>query len=194
MANGKRPRGRTAPRLSGARSRAAEVPASASLKLKSVLVPVDFSESSKKALAYAQAFARQFDAAIILLHVVEAIPWSADYGYGEVRGIGPDEYLVKRCRTRLETLRRRQAEASSRCRTTVRSGKAFDEIVKAAKELDVNLIILATHGYVGLDHMLLGSTVERIVRHAPCPVLIVRQHERDFICRDIQPSKPKGTS
>ncbi len=180
--NGKRARAQKPTRLFGAARRdAAEIPAPTPLKLKSILVPVDLSGPSKKALAYAQAFAWQFGAAITLLHVVEPIPWSADYGYGEVHGVGPNEYLLKRCRTQLETLRRRQAKASSGCQTTVRSGKAFDEIVKAAKELDADLIILATHGYTGLDHTLLGSTTERVVRHAPCPVLIVRQQERDSV-------------
>jgi len=180
--NGKRARALKVVRLSGAaRNHAAEIPVPAPLKLKSILVPVDFSSPSKKALVYAQAFARKFGAAITLLHVVEPIPWSADYGYGEVHGVGPNEYLVKRCRSQLETLRRRQAEALSGCQTTVRSGKAFDEIVKAAKELNADLILLATHGYTGLDHTLLGSTAEKVVRHAPCPVLIVRQQERDFV-------------
>ncbi len=136
--NGNRARALKVVRLSGAaRNHAAEIPAPAPLKLKSILVPVDFSSPSKKALAYAQAFARKFGAAM--------------------------------------------AEALSGCQTTVRSGKAFDEIVKAAKELDADLILLATHGYTGLDHTLLGSTAEKVVRHAPCPVLIVRQQERDFV-------------
>ena len=57
----------------------------------------------------------------------------------------------------------------------VRSGRSFHEIAAAARTRKVDLIIMATHGYTGLKHALLGSTTERVVRHAPCPVLVVRQ-------------------
>jgi nucleotide-binding universal stress UspA family protein len=59
----------------------------------------------------------------------------------------------------------------------VRNGTAFDEIVRAAGSLRADLIIIATHGYTGLKHVLMGSTAERVVRHAPCPVLVVRSSE-----------------
>jgi hypothetical protein len=63
----------------------------------------------------------------------------------------------------------------------VREGKAFLEIVAVAQERGSDLIVISTHGYSGLKRVFMGSTVERIVRHAPCPVLDVRQHEHDFI-------------
>src|SRR5262245_52802460 len=72
----------------------------APIHLKRILVPVDFSVASTKALAYSFALARQFGAELILLHVVEPIPWSADYGYGEVHGVSPNEYLLTRSRNR----------------------------------------------------------------------------------------------
>jgi universal stress protein A len=56
-----------------------------------------------------------------------------------------------------------------------------EEIIKVARERGVDLIIIATHGYTGLKHFLLGSTTERVVRIAPCPVLVVRQEEQDFV-------------
>ena len=63
----------------------------------------------------------------------------------------------------------------------VRLGQPHREITEAAKELHVDLIVLATHGYTGLKHAFLGSTAERVVRHAPCPVLTVREREHDFV-------------
>lgn len=63
----------------------------------------------------------------------------------------------------------------------VRDGSPFDEICNAARESDSDLIVIATHGRTGLKHVFLGSTAERVVRHAPCPVLIVRERGRDFV-------------
>jgi len=57
----------------------------------------------------------------------------------------------------------------------VRTGKAFNEINQVASELKADLIVISTHGYTGLKHTLLGSTAERVVRHAPCAVLVVRK-------------------
>lgn len=62
-----------------------------------------------------------------------------------------------------------------------RLGTPYEEIVKVAKERGVDLIVIATHGYTGLKHFLLGSTAERVVNVSPCPVLVVRQEERDFV-------------
>jgi nucleotide-binding universal stress UspA family protein len=65
--------------------------------------------------------------------------------------------------------------------STVRTGLAAFEIVEAAKELDVDLIVIATHGYTGWKHFAIGSTAERVVRAAPCPVLVVREKEHEFV-------------
>ena len=66
-------------------------------------------------------------------------------------------------------------------RSTLRTGVATHEIVEAAKELDVDLIVIATHGYTGWKHFAIGSTAERVARAAPCPVLVVREKEHDFL-------------
>jgi universal stress protein A len=66
----------------------------------------------------------------------------------------------------------------------VRSGVAFDEIAKVARELKVDLIILSTHGHTGLKHVFLGSTAENVVRRAPCAVLVVREQEHEFVGKD----------
>ena len=65
-------------------------------------------------------------------------------------------------------------------RAMTRQGIASHEIVDAAKEFDVDLIVMATHGYTGLKHFCIGSTAERVVRAAPCPVLVVREKEHEF--------------
>ncbi|MBI3875397.1 MAG: universal stress protein [Verrucomicrobia bacterium] len=148
-------------------------------KLKSILVPVDFSDCSKKALKYALPFARQFGASITLLYVAH-IP----YVGAEVGGI---DYALLESEMRTGGMKELDKLAESEVgteiprRTLVRVGSPAHEIATAAKELDTDLIIIATHGHTGLKHVFLGSTAEKVVRMAPCPVLTVREREHDFV-------------
>jgi universal stress protein A len=142
-------------------------------KLRRILVPIDFSDCSKKALDYAIPFTRQFGAELNLLHVVEpypAVPEMAPY----------DAETIEEGRLELEALRKDLGNVGP-CSTLVRKGAPPTEITSAARDLDVDLIIISTHGRKGLSRMFLGSTAERIVRSAPCPVLIVRECEREFV-------------
>lgn len=151
-------------------------PAPASLKLSKILVPVDFSEESKKALNYGLGFARQFGATLVLLHVVEVIVYPGEIGYGSFMPPMTEETLAANAKARLETMAK-EITLPTPVQTLVRLGSPFTEIVAAAKDEDLDLIVIATHGYTGLKHVLLGSTAERVVRHAPCPVLTVRVRE-----------------
>lgn len=154
-------------------------------KLQRILVPVDFSDCSNKALQYAVPFAKQFGAALVLLHVVEpypAAPEMASY----------DFETVQDCRGELEKLRK-SIDAVVRAKTLLRTGTAHTEIAHVADDLEVDLIIISTHGRNGLSRVFLGSTAEKVIRHAPCPVLIVREREREFIsdaCSCSMPNKP----
>jgi universal stress protein A len=140
--------------------------------LKKILVPVDFSDCSKKALQYALLFAKQSGARLVLLHVVQPYP--------AVPEMAPVDYeTIQDSKEQLEKLRRalgRKIEVAA----VLRTGIPPVEIVDAAKELDIDLIIISTHGHKGFARLVLGSTTEKVVRSAPCPVLIVRQTERDF--------------
>jgi nucleotide-binding universal stress UspA family protein len=149
------------------------------LKIKSILVPIDFSETSKKALVYAVRMAEQFGAKIVLLNVVEPIA-TPDMAYHPLM-LEPEK-ARQVARERLDTVCRR-ARLSGRLfdKIVVRHGSPFTEITEAARTLKVDLIILTTHGYTGLKHVFMGSTAERVVRHAPCPVLIVREKEHEFV-------------
>jgi len=144
-------------------------------KLKHILVPVDFTECMEKALAYAVPFARQFGATLTLLHVVEPTFMPA-----------PEMGAVMNVDTRydgaeeLEKLRVRLVD-QVRCEAMVRNGIPETEIINVARELATDLIILSTHGRSGIERLLLGSTVEKVVRRAGCPIFIVRPHEHDFI-------------
>ena len=84
-------------------------------------------------------------------------------------------------RTRLRELAEDLVPPTIACDFRVVIGKPLDEIVKAAEASVADLIIMSTHGYTGLKHAFLGSTTETVVRHAPCPVLTLREHEHDFV-------------
>jgi len=153
----------------------------ATMKLKSILVPTDFSSSAGKALHYALSFAEQFGATITLLHVVEPAVYPTELGYIPVEIDALYKTMNTSARERLAKFATEQVPPPFRASTLVRVGTPYHEITTAAKELGVDLIVIATHGYTGLKHVLLGSTAERVVRHAPCPVLTVRERERDFV-------------
>jgi nucleotide-binding universal stress UspA family protein len=144
------------------------------LRIKSILVPLDFSAPSMKALDYAVAVAKQFRAKLTLLHVVEPIA-TADFA-ASVPLVMEDDKVMAAAKRELQT-----AVKSARIphrmleMVLVRFGRSFHEIAEAARTRKVDLIVISTHGYTGLKHALLGSTTERVVRHAHCPVLVVRQ-------------------
>ena len=154
---------------------------STAINLKRILVPVDFSPLSKKALLYAARLAQQFNAQVDLFHVLEPEIPPAFEGF-MIAPPAVSNGATASCAGRMKTLVNSVRNAGvARVGSSVRSGLAAFEIVEAAKELDVDLIVLATHGYTGWKHFAIGSTAERVVRAAPCPVLVVREKEHEFV-------------
>lgn len=147
--------------------------------LKRILVPMDFSVCAKKALAYALPFARQFGAEITLLHVVQVNYYAGDFGSVDVSIL--ENEMRSAAERSLADLAANDLPPELTCTHLVRTGRVVTEIVNVAKESNADIIILSTHGHTGLKHVLLGSVAENVVRHAPCPVLIVRQQEHEFI-------------
>ena len=147
-------------------------------RLQRILVPVDFSDCSRKALQYALPFAKEFEASLILLHVVTPFLPPAEMSMPEVADF---ELRLRESGLReLESLRASVARQVP-VETALRVGRPDTEIVRAARELDADVIVLSTHGRTGLAHMFLGSTAEQVVRRAGCPVFIVRQREHEFV-------------
>lgn len=144
--------------------------------IKSIVVPVDFSATSRRALAYAVRLAEQFGGKITVIHVIEPI---AAPEFAAVALLIENDAARKAAKAKLEELLR-EMKVSKRLieKTVVRFGTPFAEITAAARTLKADLIVLTTHGYTGLKHVLMGSTAERVVRHAPCPVLTVREKAR----------------
>lgn len=149
------------------------------LQLKHILVPVDFSDCSRKALQYATSFAKQFNAAITLLHVVVAVPLPPQMMVFEAETLSA-KYHEQAARQLSEW--RNQTDSHTTVKATVRAGTAaHQEIIAAAHECNCDLIVIGSHGRSGLARVFTGSTAERVVRHAPCPVLVVREREHEFL-------------
>jgi len=151
----------------------------ARVTIRTILVPTDFSPFSLKALTYGCAVAKKFSATLHLLHVNDVQfeePALAPY-------LAAGMELDQKMRRRLRLVAAKCAVRIAPARCHVRKGKAFDQICREAKLLRADLIIISTQGHTGLKHVLLGSTAERVVRHAACPVLVVREQERDFVSR-----------
>lgn len=166
------------------------------ISITKILCPVDFSLTSAWATRYAVAFAEAHDAQLILLHVVPlpSVSLPNHYGIdgaelemgGVLFGLTTEEYSTTEDRDDNVAKLDRLAEALDarhscpiKARTT--TGKPFLETIRAAREENADLIVMGTHGRTGLPHMLIGSTAEKVVRMAPCPVLTVRQPEHQFV-------------
>ncbi len=150
--------------------------------LRKILVPADFSDCSRKALQYATALARQCQAEI-LLHVLEMPPVPVQ-AFEAAFLEAPSEESAEKELSEWQA----QVESTAPVKTLVCSGSASPEIVRAADENNMDLIVIESHGRTGLARLLLGSTAERVVRHAPCPVRVVREREHDFV------APPEGRS
>jgi universal stress protein A len=151
----------------------------AEIQLKRILVPVDFSDCSKKALQYAASFAKQFSAEILLLHVVQPIVYSEPVVVTATAVF--DDNTVREAAAKQLSDWRNEIAAGATVKANVRTGVPYHEIVRAAEETNTDLIVIGTQGRSGLARMFIGSTAERVVRHAPCPVMVVREREHDFV-------------
>ena len=139
-----------------------------------IVFPTDFSDVSLAALPWAMDMAEQKNASIVCLYVVEEphIYSSLDMGAVAVPTTGE---LVESAKIRLDSfVQEHMAKAPHGVEGKVVVGHAASEIVNSANELDAGLIIMTTHGYGGVKHVLLGSTTEDVIRRASCPVLSVK--------------------
>jgi nucleotide-binding universal stress UspA family protein len=152
------------------------------MEIKKIAVATDFSKAADQALRYGLTFASQFGAELHLVHVIEdIIPTVPEPGLAML----PTQEIM-------QTLRKSSEEAMAQqiaripagkinLVKVVREGVPFREVDTYAREAEIDLLVLGTHGRTGLSHLLLGSVAERVLRSAPCPVLTVHLHERDFV-------------
>ncbi|MCR6554848.1 universal stress protein [Aeromonas sp. CPF2-S1] len=140
--------------------------------MKTLLCPVDFSQMSRAVLDYAVFMAQSHQAQLKLIHVVDQLHGFDSYKILHMTAIEITHEMERQARTQLKEL---VATLPIPATFDIRFGRAADEIVIQAKEDEVELIVMGSHGRSGISHLLVGSVAESVVRHAPCPVLVVRQ-------------------
>lgn len=153
------------------------------IQLNRVLIPTDFSNFSSPAMQYGLAIAARFDAEVHLLHVVPdpamLVPEAAAFSVESMQA--QSDQLKEEAMKALGKLPQDGWSDSKPIVREVRIGAAFIEIIEYAREKDIDLIVIGTHGRSGLMHVLMGSVAERIVRKSPCPVLTVKPEGHQFV-------------
>lgn len=146
------------------------------LPIKAILAPTDFSDASKEAVKTAHDLAQALQAELILVHVVNAVPPFPGNIAPTAAGFNIDMYqrdLITHWGRELEAFARRIREGENKVLTLVREGDPGANIVELAEEEGVDLVVIATHGRTGLMRFVFGSVAEKVVRHSPCPVLVI---------------------
>jgi universal stress protein A len=138
-------------------------------------VPIDFSKISQKALDYAVPFAIRSKDHSAARNRTSSLPSGFDLPSDE-RGV-----WMRPVKKELDALAKSAVEPEFLREVIVRVGTAFEVITNVARDCQADLIVITTHGYTGLKHVFMGSTAERVVRHAPCPVFVVRKCEHEFV-------------
>jgi nucleotide-binding universal stress UspA family protein len=151
------------------------------MEIRSILFPTDFSECANFALSYATSFARQASASIICVHVVEPVVPTVGYtGMAEPLPIADiSDQLEDSAERELPKIAGCDECEGLEVEEVIVHGDAASEIVRVARERGVDLIVISSHGRTGWGRMLFGSTAESVVRHAPCPVLVVKPPQSD---------------
>jgi nucleotide-binding universal stress UspA family protein len=155
------------------------------IKLENILVATDFGDASESALSYGRALARNFSARLHVIHVVEnALMWTGLEGVAFDMASVQSE-MEEAARKKLAELIDNDDRLSLGAKTIVRTSTtpAF-ELVSYAKEANIDLIIMGTHGRGAMAHLLMGSVAEKVVRTSPCPVLTLRSPEHEFVMPD----------
>jgi nucleotide-binding universal stress UspA family protein len=154
------------------------------ITLKNVLVACDFGEASETALAYGRAFARTFGADLHVLHVVE--DFFARIRSGEAcDNPNIQAELDESAHKRLEALVTDEDRGTLKAKTVVRTSKSPALAISSyAKEANIDVIVIGKHGRGNLTPLVLGSVADNVVRTAPCPVLVVRHPEHEFVLPD----------
>jgi nucleotide-binding universal stress UspA family protein len=145
-------------------------------RIKTILVPVDFSNCSREGLRYAIAFANEFGAKIILLHATYLGYVYSSEGTAIYDIPGLQKAARKTAERKMRELVRSVNFGAVKFETAFTDGSPVIDICAFAKDHDVDLIITSTHGFTGFTHVLIGSIAEQVVRHAPCSVLVVPSH------------------
>jgi nucleotide-binding universal stress UspA family protein len=147
--------------------------------MKKILVPSDFSSASSNAFRCALRFAQKFGADLLLIHVLEPVVAPGYVALAEGSPLCEEDFAT--AGRNLGDWVDLASHAGVKAKLALRVGLPAHEIVEIARDHDVDLIVIATHGHTGWKHFCIGSTAERVVRAAPCPVLVVREKEHALV-------------
>jgi universal stress protein A len=150
------------------------------IKIEGVLVPVDFSKQSILATKFAASLAQEYNSKLYLMHVREHLPIYVQTEFTDYEAF--QKRRNEEDKTELSRIIPQAIKEMIPVEEILEFGSpAHHAIVKTARELDVDLIVIATHGRTGLSHVMLGSVAEHVIRHAPCPVFVVRNPKDKYV-------------
>ncbi len=147
------------------------------VQFKKILCATDFSDFSNQTVNYGVALAKEFGSQLIICHVID-LSSVAIYGEFQLDPVGQQNRIIEDANERLETL---TGDQSIEWEPLIIVGKPADEIIRAVEEKDIDLVISATRGRSGLKRLILGSVTERLMLTLPCPLLVLRSPEHDFV-------------
>jgi len=152
------------------------------MEIQKILFATDFSENSRWALKYALSFAEKYAAKLFILHVIQQPSYPLGM-YAEISFDAMDKFsrnLSEVTEKEMKELCEQDLRGFKNFEAMILTGTPFLEILRTAKDKEVDLIVVGTHGRTGLDHVLFGSTAEKVVRRASCPVVSVRLPVKEF--------------
>ena len=150
------------------------------MQIKTILFPTDFSNGARAAMDHAISLAKDYNAKLILLYVIQDISIAEWYIPSSISAADLVADMQKSASKEMEKWGAEVSGKVSSVEKMVVRGVPFVEIIKTAKSKNADLIVIGTHGRTGIDHMLFGSTAEKVVRKSPCPVLTVRIAGKEF--------------
>lgn len=162
------------------------------ITIKTILVPVDFSESSYKAVLYGLSFAQEYGAKAIILSVIDDRIFEESVLFAGFVSVNYNEHNARESRKemvreKIDPMIReiRRKFVGVEVEEDIRFGNVYKEIIKCAQEKGVDMIVMGSHGTSGIKHSLIGGITEKIIRKAPCPVFTVKNIEREFVDQSI---------
>lgn len=150
------------------------------MQIKTIIFPTDFSQGARAAMDYAVSLAKDYDAKLILLYVIQDISIAEWYIPSSISATDFIADMQKSASREMEKWGAEVAAKVTNVEKMVVRGIPFVEIIKTARDRSADIIVIGTHGRTGIDHMLFGSTAEKVVRKAHCPVLTVRIAGKEF--------------
>lgn len=144
------------------------------MPFKNILIPTDFFEGFEIALEYAKKLAECGNTTLHILHVIEPSLYPSDMGFGHLNYVDLEKELINSSQAEIEKIEKNLREQNFNVKTAILFGRASDQIVEYAKNNNIDLICITTTGRSSFDRFIFGSTTEKVLRKAECPVLSIK--------------------